>query len=244
MQAKPDVPYYAGEPVAISASGWLLVIASVVAAFFLLILLPFPEPPLNFIPAIVFTGLPLLTLAAVSGWRWPAVFRRVTLGTFGLGLLFAVLTMLASFGAALVLSRIGVLAPNQAMTGLASDSGLDFGLFLLRTFIQLIGEEAVSILPFLTVLWLCVTKLGLSRRVGIVTGVVVSTLWFAAMHLPTYNWNVIQCVGIIGTARVVLTLSYLLTRNLWVSSTAHIVNDWSLFIAGFGIGHLPVGEGL
>ena len=70
---------------------------------------------------------------------------------------------------------------------------------------------------------------------------VVSTLWFAALHLPTYDWNVLQCLGIIGTARIVLTLSYLVTRNLWVSVGAHIINDWTLFLGAYAIGHAPVG---
>jgi len=101
----------------------------------------------------------------------------------------------------------------------------------------------VSILPLLAVLWLCVSKFGLSRRVGLVIAVIASTLWFAAMHLPTYNWNFLQCIGIIGSARIVLTMAYLFTRNLWVSSIAHIFNDWSLFMTAFALGHLPVGAG-
>ena len=244
MHAKPDFPYYAGEPVAISASGWLLVMASIVAAFFLLILLPFPNPPLSFIPAIVFTGLPLLTLMAVSGWRLPAVFGPLDFKVLGWGLLFGLVTIGTSLGVGILLSNVEVMAPNKAVAGLAALSAMDLVLFLARTFIQLIGEEVVSILPLLAVLWLCVAKFGLSRRAGIIIGMVVSTLWFSAMHLPTYDWNVVQCVGIIGTARVVLTLGYLITRNMWVSSIAHIANDWSLFLFSYGLGHLPLGDGV
>ena len=244
MQAKPDFPYYAGEPVAISATGWLLVIFSVVAAFFLLILLPFPYPPLSFIPAIVFTGLPLVTLMAVSWWRRPALFGPLNFKTIGWGLLFGLCTIGVSVGVGVLLSSVEAMAPNKAVTGLATVSGPELVLFLARTFIQLIGEEVASILPLLAVLWLCVTKLELSRRSGIIIALVVSTLWFSAMHLPTYDWNVVQCVGIIGTARVVLTLAYLFTRNMWVSSIAHIANDWTLFLFSYGVGHLPLGEGV
>jgi membrane protease YdiL (CAAX protease family) len=35
----------------------------------------------------------------------------------------------------------------------------------------------------------------------------------------------------------VLTLPWILTKNIWVSTGAHIINDWSLF----GIGMLSVG---
>ncbi len=94
------------------------------------------------------------------------------------------------------------MAPNPSYSGAMSTA--EFVGLLSRSFIQLIGEEAVTILPLLAVLWLCVTKLGLSRGVGLVIAVLVSTVWFAAMHLPTYDWNIVQCLGVIGTARLVL----------------------------------------
>lgn len=153
------------------------------------------------------------------------------------------LTVIISGVAGLTVSGLFGAVPNPAVEGLAEMGAADLLLFLMRTFIQLIGEEVVTMLPLLAVLWLCVSKLGLSRRIALIIAVVVSTLWFAAMHLPTYDWNVMQCLGIIGTARLVLTLSYLLTRNLWVSSIAHIFNDWTLFMTSFALGHLPIGQG-
>lgn len=124
-------------------------------------------------------------------------------------------------------------SPNPAAAGLGAYSIMDLVWFLARTFVQLIGEEVVSILPLLAVLWLCVTRFGLNRRLGVIIAIAVSTLWFSAMHLPTYDWNIVQCLGIIGTARVVMTLAYLVTRNLWVSTIAHVTNDWALFLFSF-----------
>lgn len=103
----------------------------------------------------------------------------------------------------------------------------------------------LTILPLLAVLWLCVRKFNLSRRVGLIIAVILSTLAFAAVHLPTYDWNLLQCFGGIGTARLVLTAAFLITRNLWVSAGAHIVNDWTEFLAptllGGLSGHTPIG---
>lgn len=241
MGARGDLPYYAGEPVAIAPLGWLFLMATVCVAFFQLILLPLPAPPLNFIPAILFTGLPLLALMAISGWRAPALFRCLGFRQLGAGIGFGILTLLVSGVIGLSLANLIGAAPNPAVLGIETFTALDMALFLVRTIIQLIGEEVVSILPLLAVLWLCVSKFGLSRRLGLIIAVAVSTVWFAAMHLPTYDWNILQCLGIIGSARVVLTLAYLVTRNLWVSSIAHIVNDWTLFLTAFTLGHLPVG---
>jgi membrane protease YdiL (CAAX protease family) len=43
---------------------------------------------------------------------------------------------------------------------------------------------------------------------------------------------VVQCIIIIGSARLVLTLPWIMTKNIWVSTGAHIVNDWLLFLMG------------
>lgn len=239
--AKRDFPYYAGDPVAISGRGWLVIMVALAVAFAQLELLPLTTFPLNFIPTLLFTGLPLLALMAVTGWRAPAVFRPMGFKGLFTGLGFALLTIVSSMIVGLLMTRVMELAPNNSVADLAAAGVADLLLFLARTFIQLIGEELITILPLLAVLWLCVSRFGLSRRRALVIAVIASTLLFAALHLPTYDWNVVQCLGTIGTARLVLTLAYVLTRNLWVSVTAHVANDWSLFLMSFAGGHLPIG---
>lgn len=54
-------------------------------------------------------------------------------------------------------------------------------------------------------------------------------LVFGALHLPTYDWHSAHSLLVIGTARLVLTAPFLITRNIWSSYTAHLTNDWSLF---------------
>ncbi|MBJ8337775.1 CPBP family intramembrane metalloprotease [Antrihabitans sp. YC3-6] len=61
----------------------------------------------------------------------------------------------------------------------------------------------------------------------------VTALIFGAVHLPTYDWNVVQAVVGIGIVRLILTLGYLITKNIWVSTGAHILNDWTIF--GFAL---------
>jgi membrane protease YdiL (CAAX protease family) len=38
----------------------------------------------------------------------------------------------------------------------------------------------------------------------------------------------VQCLVVIGSARLVLTWAYVSTKNIWVSTGAHIINDWTL----------------
>lgn len=225
--------------------GWLALVASVAIAFALLITLPFPDFPLNLLPAIVFTGLPLVTLALVSGGNHGALFGRFGFKELALAIGFGLLTIVVSFATAFVLIQLVPMSANPTAAGLENITSVDIVIFLVRTGIQLLGEELLTILPLLAVLWLCVQKLGLSRRLALVIAVMVSTLIFAAVHLPTYNWNMIQCFGGIGMARLVLTGAFLVTRNLWVSAGAHIVNDWTEFLAPtfLSMGHMPIEAG-
>lgn len=236
-----DFPYYAGDPVLISGKGWLIIMVALAGAFVQLELLTFETSPANFVPAVIFTGLPLAALMAVTGWRPPALFRRFGPKGFLAGLGFALMTITSSIIVGYIVSTFIDLTANTSIADLATAGPLDLALFLGRTFIQLIGEELITILPLLAVMWLCVSRLRLSRRRALIIGFIISTLLFAALHLPTYDWNVVQCLANIGTARIVLTLAYVVTRNMWVSATAHIANDWSLFLMSFIGGHLPIG---
>ncbi len=239
---RTDLPYYDGQPVDVAPLGWLALIGSVVIGFAALITLPFPSFPLNLLPAVVFTGLPLLTLAWVAGGRHMALFGRFDFRELGIAIGFGILTLVASFAVGLVLIQLAPMNANPTAALLADIGPVDIAIFMVRTFIQLIGEEVMTVLPLLAVLWLCVRHLRLSRTMGLVIAVIVSTAWFAAVHLPTYNWNFLQCFAGIGAARLVLTAAFLVTRNLWVSAGAHIVNDWTEFLlptllAG---GHTPI----
>jgi uncharacterized protein len=82
----------------------------------------------------------------------------------------------------------------------------------------------------LALLHVLVTRLGLSRSTGLCGAWLVSAALFGLLHLNTYRWDFIQCLLIIGTARLVLSAAYIKTKNLWVSAGAHILNDWMLII--------------
>lgn len=235
---KGDLPFYDGLPVELGGRGWAIVLAAVVLAFLQLILAPWSDAFWGFAGPVLFTGLPLVALRLVAGPGWTALFGPYGFRAFGASVGFAILTLISSLLAGFVLSRLMAMTPNATIAMERDKVGL--ALLLGRAAVQLVGEEAVTILPLLAVLWFCVRRLGWSRRAGLVTAVVVSTLWFSAMHLPTYNWNLLQCLLTIGTARLALTVAYLVTRNMWVSVGAHILNDWTLFFIGFAGAHGPV----
>lgn len=100
--------------------------------------------------------------------------------------------------------------------------------FCVGTGIQLLGEEVFTILPFLALMWV-LTRRGTSRKTSILIAWLATAVWFGAAHLPTYDWNFAQAIIVIGAARVVLTLAFIRTKNLWVSFGAHVLNDWTTF---------------
>lgn len=242
MTAKPDFPFYNDRPIQIEGRDWLLLMGALAVALAVLTLLPLRQFPQNLVPALLFLAIPLLALRHVARPHWTALFRPVGFREIGLMLLFGLLTLVGSILAALILSQFFTLNGNPVAESFDGMTALALAARLITTIPQLIGEELLGVLPFLAVLWLCVSRLGLSRQAGIIIGLLVSALVFGAAHLPTYDWNWGQALLGIGSARVFLTLAYIATRNLWVSAGAHVLNDWTGFFFAFSAGHAPVGS--
>lgn len=242
-QGIADFPYYAGDPVPIGSWGWLLLMGAVAAGFAALTNLSFARWPWSMAPALLFAGVPLMTLWLVAGRHWRALFRAVKLHGFLVMVGTAVASILVSAAAALIIAEFTTAIANPFSASLAYMSVADVLRHLVPTLPQLLGEELLTILPFLAILWFLTQGLGMTRRVGIIAALFGSTAIFAVSHLPTYQWNWLQCFGTIGAARVVLTLSYIWTRNLWVSTGAHVINDWTEFAFIFGATHLAIGVG-
>ena len=226
-----DFPFYNGAPVGLSAWQWLFVMAAVAAGFLVLVApIPWPGGPLGAtIPAVLFPVIPLAALAYVAPGHWKVIFGKVGGRELRLMLGFALLNIVVSMSVGAVVRLLADVAPNAATAIL---SGMDTAgrvAYFAKTVPQLFGEEVVTLLPFLALMYVLTTWFGIGRKGAIVGAWLVSSLLFGLIHLPTYDWNLVQCIVIIGTARVVLTLAWMMTKNIWVSTGAHIINDWLLF---------------
>lgn len=226
-----DFPFYRGWPVALSGRQWSLVLVPVLVA---LLVLAFPPAALRaglgqWLPALLLAGLPLAALAWVAPGHWRVLFRPVGWHEVKWMILFALLNILVSMGVGALLKPFVEFQTNAAVAGITGLGTADLGLLFARTAAQLLGEEVITILPFLALLTLFTRRPGSDRRAAIWWAWLLSALFFGLIHLPTYDWNLIQRVVIIGTARLVLTLPWIMTKNLWVSTGAHILNDWALF---------------
>ncbi|MFN0186105.1 MAG: type II CAAX prenyl endopeptidase Rce1 family protein [Aquabacterium sp.] len=229
-----DFPFYNGAPAAITGSQWLFVMAALVAGFLVLVLpIPWPGGPLGaMIPAVLFPVIPMLALAHVAPGHWRAIFGPVRGRELRLMLGFALLNIVVSMGVGAIVQAYANLSANAATAQLAGMDTAGRVAFFAKTIPQLFGEEVVTVLPFLALLHVLPRWFGVGRRTAIVAAWLISSLVFGLIHLPTYDWNLVQCIVVIGTARLVLTLPWILTKNIWVSTGAHIVNDWLLFTLG------------
>lgn len=226
-----DFPFYNGAPVGPSAWQWLFVMAAVAAGFLVLVLpIPWPGGPLGaLIPAVLFPLIPLAALAHVAPGHWKAIFGKVGGRELRLMLGFALLNIVVSMSVGAIVRALADVTSNAAAAQLSGMDTTGRIVFFAKTVPQLFGEEVVTILPFLAVLTLLSAGFGVGRKAAVVGAWLISSLLFGLIHLPTYDWNLIQCIVVIGTARMVLTLPWILTKNIWVSTGAHITNDWLLF---------------
>ena len=226
-----DFPFYNGAPVFISSLQWLFVITMVVVAFLVLAASShLPSGMLwQFIPAFALPVLPLMALAIVAPTHWKAIFGKVGGRELKLMLAFALLNIIVSMsigGAVKVLTEV---TPNGSTAQLGNLGSAERIAFFAKTIPQLLGEEIITLLPFLALLYWFTKSFGAGRKLAIVGAWILTSLVFGLIHLPTYHWNWIQCIVVIGSARLMLTLPWVMTKNIWVSTGAHIINDWALF---------------
>ncbi|SDH86555.1 type II CAAX endopeptidase family protein [Propionivibrio dicarboxylicus] len=234
-----DFPFYNGTPVVISNRQWLIVLATVVIGF-LVLALPIPWPKgtfWQFIPVILMPGIPLVALSRVAPGKWRAIFGKVGRREVKLMFGFALLNVVISMTIGSIVHALIHVTPNASMAQLGSLGMAERFAFFAKTIPQLLGEEVITLLPFLALLQWFSKDFRLGRKSAIIGAWLMTSIVFGLIHLPTYDWNWIQCLVVIGAARMMLTLPWIMTKNIWVSTGAHIVNDWLLFIMTlFGAG--------
>lgn len=242
MQRETDFPFYNGIPTRLNGRQWSILMAAVVFSFIVLVMpVPmFSSPMTQIVPAILFAAIPLWTLAKLVPQHWKVLFRKPTGRDLLWAVLFALLNLLVTVAVAQVVSQFYEVSPNAAVNTLTTLENSEKVLFFLKTLPQLLGEEIFSILPFLALLTLFCNWLKLSRTTAIILAWLLTGVMFGMAHLPTYNWNLVQCIVIIGSARLVLTLAFIKTKSLWVSTLAHIINDWTLFIIAMILGSMTL----
>jgi membrane protease YdiL (CAAX protease family) len=240
-----DVPLYNGVPVRVSPAGWIVLLLAVAVAFAVLTVgAPLAPSPLERgLRAIGFLGLPLIALAVVAPGSIGELFRSIGWRDVGVILFCLVLGLVVSGIVGTIVVQTTGAVSNPAAVALEAMAPAEIAMFFAATAIQLPGEELLALIPFMAIMALGHGRLGLSRRTALILAWIGSSLIFGAAHLPTYDWNWVQCLIVIASARIVLTLAFVITKNITVSSIVHILNDWLLFGSGLVFAGMATGAG-
>lgn len=226
---KKDFPFYNSSPIEITGKQWLVIVLMTALGFSTLFV-PFPTQIGGYLPIILCWLIPLLTLRAIAtNGYWKAIFQKIKRTDVLWMFIFAVLNLIITISLGLLVTHFFQTSPNPVNSMIENLHAAEQVLFFIQTGFQIFGEEIITILPFLAILYFTYNHLNCSRKAAVIVAWIITALIFATLHLSTYNWNFLQCFLIIAPARLVLTLAYIKTKNIWVSTGAHIINDWTLF---------------
>lgn len=235
-----DFPYYRGQPIALTLVDWIVILAAVAAGVGLLFttLTMFTSGLAGFIPAIVYAVVPLGALMLVAGGSWTAIFRPIRRIDFAVVLGLFLLNAAVTLGVGALVGNLFQVTENPADLILETSTQFEKSLFFIKDFIQILGEEIFSILPFLAVLTWLSFYVGMRRTKAVFWAALTASILFALVHLPAYQWDLPQALVALIPVRMALLLPYIITKNIWISTAVHVLNDWVLLglplTVGFG----------
>lgn len=125
--------------------------------------------------------------------------------------------------ASIAMAQMGIQGSANPIFDILTDENVK--RFIVSTMIQFIAEEIIFIIPFLFVINKLRTK---NEKLKTLAAILVSSVIFGAMHLTTYNFNILQAVLVISIIRTGLSISYVLSKNLTVTYLVHMIYDWVL----------------
>ncbi len=228
---KADFPFYNGKPVELKTWQWIAVILSCIAGFVALSVIGWESETLKIIPRFLFTAIPLITFIYMAGDNWKAIFKPFKKQDIKTIIGFWLLYFVVSLAVAAIASGgdLKSFTANRATDTVLEQGTIGVIGFYIGTFVQLFGEELFTILPFLAFMYWLYTKGHLSRKTSVMLTWLVTSVYFGAAHLPTYDWNFVQAIFVIGSARLVLSMAYIRTKNILVAFGTHLLSDWSIF---------------
>lgn len=235
---KEDFPFYDDQPQKVSVGQWLIILLFPFIGFLILtkVYVPFISMYINeLLSGIILLLFSLLGLRLTVGEYWKLLFKKIRWKD----ILLVIAYVLSAIAVASIIGGIielfnGSLTDNPAAINVNDPNAwITYLQLRLQELFQLLGEEFLAILPFLAVLHLTTVKFAWKRKTGIIVGWIVSSIVFGLLHLPTYDWNLLQCLFVIGGSRMILTLPYIQKKNIWISYFVHYFYDMLIFTVAF-----------
>ncbi|WP_346895051.1 CPBP family intramembrane glutamic endopeptidase [Clostridium sp. UBA7503] len=221
-----DFPFYNSEPSVITFMKGLFLLAISIGSvlFFYWVQIP------SSLQAFINLAFPLAALILVVDSNWTKLFRKIYFKDMKVVIIALAVSIIYAMISGVIMAKYFGANANPVGISVQTNSIHENILLFLRTIPMLLGEELITIIPFLVILQFFTKVLKTSRKKAVVLAWIISAVIFGALHLPTYSWNLIQSVLGISVARLILTFTYVKTKNIWISFLVHISYDWCLFL--------------
>ena len=193
--------------------------------YIIMMLIPYPH-----IPDLLFGFGMIGILGGLYGKpRLKTFLRPMKRGKKRMFFLLLFLSYVAAYTPAILLFLFGFSGnAHPASQSLPDYSIPQFLLYLLVTFFGMIGEELL-IAVFTFPLWGWLKAKGMRSSRAFLISAILGSLIFGLFHLPTYQWNWLQCILIIGLARLPFTYAWREMDSLWGGILVHYLFDILLF---------------
>lgn len=207
----------------VSNKRWIISMILIFAGFFILMFstvylsMIFKSKQLIFIASIVLMLIiSYIPLKILDKNFFKKIFKKVRIHDIFVIILSIVMSVILAFAASQGTDK---LAENPITDIVNPDNIL---LISISSAVQLIFEEVIFVIPFLFIY--NKAKFKMNKKLAVLIAWVLSSVIFGALHLSTYNFNLYQCLVVIGAVRMGMSLGYLITKNLTVSYLSHYLS--------------------
>ncbi|ELC8463766.1 hypothetical protein QYB71_002903 [Clostridium perfringens] len=219
--SKDDFPFYNGKPTNISNSQSFFLI-------FICILSVYIFQSIN-MPKVIkpFFNLSFILLAfiTITKSNWTQIFRKIHFEDIKLTFILTRLNLIISFYVLFFLYIFFNINFNSNPVSLNANNTLFENIkILLKLIPALLGEDLTRVVPFLCILQLSKNLFNISKKISIIISWSITSISFGLFHLPTYNWNLIQCIYI-GVSSIIPFYSYIKTKNILLLFGVHYLHD-------------------
>lgn len=229
-----DFPYYAGEPQKLTVAQWMIMVLVLVGQFFIMsnVSLAFlPKIPATVVMDVFLVSVPMLLLWWFTKSTSLALFKPIKGRDVLTIIKYTLLLIVVGIGSTILLKIAGF----QTTANAASDQINGVSGYLLLFFdnvLSLFWEELISLIPFLAMM-AGLKALGMNRKMNVILSALATSIFFGALHLPSYQWNIPMVFTSIVLLRLVLDLLYLKTKNIWITYVTHLLYDSFVFALPF-----------
>lgn len=178
---------------------------------------------------VSFLWLPVMEsigLFVVYGWKNFKRFFKFP-KTTDFGYIFKMIFL--AFGLAILAVIIGrILGLNFNANPIFNYDKKAILINLLFIWISLLGEELIVAMVALPIYGVAVKRTSTKNAWWI--ALIISSVFFGALHIPTYGWNFYHAIVVIGLTRIPFSMAWKRTDSLMGGILAHIIYDYGLIL--------------